>query len=122
MANYDIILKWSQLIPFTFDEVSKLAINGVAGVYRISKKEPDGKFYVVFIGSTVDLDKELLELISNKNNNFLKQDGEFSFRYAPVDKGEETRKAIEKQMYKQYVPKYNTKEPISSLDVKVNLN
>jgi len=120
MAN-DIILEWSRLLPLTGIEVDKLNYNIIEGVYRISKKESDGKFYVIFIGSAIDLKKELLTLISEKETNFLKQGGELSFRYAPV-KGEETRKAIEKQMYKQYAPEYNLKEPVGSLDIKVNLN
>lgn len=122
MENYDITLKWSRLLPLTNDEISKIDNGVIESVYRVSKKESDGRFYVIFIGSTPDLKKELLELTSKKDINFLKQGGEFSFRYAPVNKGEETRKAIEKQMYKKYAPENNLKKPTSSLEIKVNLN
>jgi|SRR3989338_8869479 len=119
MAN-DITLEWSKLTPLTTEEVNKLNHNGIEGVYRISKKEIDGKFYVIFVGSAINFKNELLTLLAGETG-FLKQGGEFSFRYAPV-KGEDKRKAIEKQMYKQYAPQYNAKEPVSSLDIKVNLN
>ncbi|MDD5738812.1 MAG: hypothetical protein PHY72_02730 [Candidatus Pacebacteria bacterium] len=116
--NYDINLVWSTLVPLTPEGMDRL--NGIVeGVFRISKKESDGKFYVIFIGSATDIKNELSLLLS-KEDSFLKQ-GEFSFRYAPI-KGDEKRKAVEKQMYKQYVPQYNPKEPISPLEVKVNLN
>jgi len=118
--HYDIRLTWSKLLLLTLDEIDKLNSNIIEGVYRISKKETDGKFYVVFIGSAPDLKKEL-HLLLLKETSFLKQGGEFSFRYAPII-GNEKRKAIEKQMYKQYLPQYNSKEPESSLDVEVNFN
>ena len=121
MERSDLALEWSKLLPLEKDEVDKLDGTKLEGVYRISKKEPDGKFYVVFIGSTSDLKDELLKLISKESDNFFKQGGEFSFRHSLV-KGEEIRKAIEKQMYKQYAPEHNSKEPNSSLDIKVNLN
>ena len=117
--NYDINLIWSTLLLLTSEEVNKLNGGGIEGVFRISKKEADGKFYVVFIGSASDIKNEL-NLLLSKEDGFLKQ-GEFSFRYAPI-KGEEKRKAVEKQMYKQYIPQYNPKEPVSTLEVKVNLN
>src|SRR6185503_20475629 len=101
----------------------KLKLDGVEGVYRVSKKEPDGKFYVVYIGSAPDLKSELLKLISESSpfQTYYSQGGDFSFRYAPLA-GEEMRKAVEKQMYKQYAPRFNSREPISPLEVKANLN
>ena len=117
MEHSDLILEWSKLLPLIKDEIDKLN-SGLEGVYRISKKEPDGKFYVVFVGSTSDLKEELLKKLVSEE---FKQVGEFSFRHSSV-KGEEIRKAIEKQMYKQYAPKYNFKEPNSSLDIRVNLS
>ncbi len=116
---YDINLVWSKLIPLIGEEINKLNGDTIEGVFRISRKEADGKFYVVFIGSSIDIKKELLSLLAQETS-FLKQGGDFSFRYAPI-KGELSRKAIEKQMYKQYTPQYS-KEPDSSLDIKVNLN
>lgn len=120
MGNSDV-LKWSKLIPLSKNEVEKLSLKNIQGVFRISKKEHDDKFYVVYVGSSQDLSETLLKLFSDKENNFLKIDGDFSFRYAEV-KSEEMRRAIEKQMYKQYVPKFNPTEPKSDLDVRVNLN
>ncbi|MES2436600.1 MAG: hypothetical protein V4519_01185 [Patescibacteria group bacterium] len=120
MGNTDLILQWSKLISLTEDQVDKLP-QDIEGAFRISKKEGDDRFYVVFIGSSTDLKKELKKLIAEKKTNFLEHNGEFSFRYAPV-KGVEIRKAIEKQLYRQYAPEYNSKEPESSLDVKANLN
>jgi len=122
MGNYDINIEWSRLFPLTEEETKKFNQGKIEGVYRISRKESDGKFYVIFVGNTMDLKQDLEKLILEKDTNFLKQGGEFSFRYAKVTEGEETRRAIEKQMYKKYAPEYNSKEPISSLDIKVNLN
>ena len=121
MEKTDLILKWSNLRLLTESNIKNFSIDKVEGVYRISKKEDDGKFYVIFIGSTLSLGEELLRLLSDSDNNFLKEGGEFAFKYAPV-KREDERKAIEKQMYKQYVPQFNTGEPQSTLDIKVNLN
>ncbi|MDO8639452.1 MAG: hypothetical protein Q7R53_00865 [bacterium] len=118
--NYDINLVWSTLISLSSEEVDKLNGGGIEGVFRISKKESDGKFYVVFIGSASDIKNELSSLLSEEKG-FLKQGGDFAFRYAPI-KSEDKRKAIEKQMFKQYVPRYNSKEPVSPIEVKVNLN
>lgn len=118
--NYDINLVWSTLIRLTSEKLDKLNNGMIEGVFRISKKESDGKFYVVFIGSATDIKGELTSLLSKKEDNFLRK-GEFSFRYAPIE-GEEKRGAIEKQMYKQYFPQYNSKKPISSLEIRVNLN
>jgi hypothetical protein len=121
MEKPDLTLQWSKLILLKENEIKKHPIDKVEGVYRISKKEDDDKFYVIFIGSTLDLGGALSKLLSDANDNFLNQGGEFAFRYAPV-KGEEERKSIEKQMYKKYVPQYNQSEPQSNLDIKVNLN
>lgn len=119
MDKNDLTLQWSKLInlPINKDEVAKLDIIN-EGVFRISKKENDGKFYVIYIGSSLNIKEELLKLI---NENFLGQGGEFAFRYALIS-GESTRKAIEKQMYKYYAPMYNTTEPESPIVINVNLN
>ncbi len=119
MVNTDLILQWSRLIPFSDGDIKNASVQNVEGVFRISKKEADGKFYVVFVGNAINLQEKLLEILSTAE--FLKQSAVFSFRYAPV-KGEEVRKAIEKQMYRQYAPKYNPIEPNSPLEIKVNTN
>ena|ERR1700733_10832897 len=115
MESPQILLQWSKLILFSKEEVEKLT-DSIEAVFRVSKKEADGKFYVVFVGSTTDLKKELDTLLFKEHM----KSGEFSFRYAPL-KDEEMRKSVEKQMYKQYAPKYNIKEPESSLEVRANL-
>lgn len=123
MEPSDLKLEWSTLTSLTRENIEKLKLDGIEGVYRISRKESDGKFYVVLVGSMLDLKAELLKLISENSafKIYFEQGGDFSFRFASV-KGEEVRKAIEKQMYKQYAPKFNPSEPNASLDVKVNLN
>lgn len=118
-------VNWSKLIPLKKEEINKL--NNVAGVFRISERESDGKYYVIFVGSALNIKETLLKIISEENKNidlknYLKHDStEFSFRYAEIE-DEGIRKAGAKQLFKHYVPKYNSKEPISSLDVKINLN
>lgn len=117
MGNSELVLQWSKLLPLTVDNIETLS--GKEGVYRVSRKALDEKFYVIFIGSSSDLMTELLSIMDEKA--FLKEKYEFSFRYSLVS-GAEIRKAVEKKMYKQYAPTYNTKEPDSTLDIKVNLN
>jgi hypothetical protein len=118
MGN-DLVLQWSILIdlPTKSEEINMLDVDG-EGVFRISKKENDGQFYVIYIGSATSIKEELLRL---SKDSFLNQGGEFSFRYALVS-GESTRKAIEKQMYKYYAPMYNNTEPESSVVINANLN
>lgn len=114
-------LQWSKLLPLREEKIKEISLDNVEGVFRVSRKEDDGKYYVIFIGSSTSLGKELENLISQKDENFLKQGGDFAFRYAPIE-GEEIRKAIEKQMYKQYVPQFNQSEPQSTLEIRANLN
>lgn len=133
MEKTDLILTWSKLLPLKEEEIEKLG--NIGAVFRISKKQPDEKYYVCFVGSTSDLKNELSYIVGlssdgrtnyDKGNYailkmFITQSGDFSFRYAPVEDGL-MQKAIEKQMYKHYAPEYNLKEPVSNLDVKLNLN
>lgn len=122
MAKIEI--NWSKLIPLTKEEIAKLG--DVGGVYRISKKADDEKYYVFFVGSFENIKKKLLLHMSEAETNvrlqkFLSQGGDFVFRYAVVQE-KSIREAIEKQMYKQYIPEYNPEEPKSSLDIEANLN
>ena len=123
MEFLDLKLEWSTLIPLVKKGIEELKLDGVGGVYRISKKESDGKFYVVLVGSAKELRAELLKLISENTafKAFYDIGGDFSFRFAPLQ-NEEEQKAVEKQLYKQYAPRFNTEEPSSLIDVKVNLN
>lgn len=119
-----IFLTWSKLILLKKDEIEKLG--DVGGVYRISKKSDDGKYYVFFVGSGENIKEKLLQHISgnepnSKLNNFLKLGGDLVFRYAVI-KDKSIQEAIEKQIYKTYLPEYNPEEPKSSLEIEANLN
>ena len=122
MAKIEIT--WSKLIPLKKEYVEKLGDFG--GVYRISKKSEDGKYYVSFVGSAENIKVKLLRHLSDEEpdtrfRQYLSQGGDFSFRYAQSsDKG--VQQAIERQMYKHYIPEYNPEEPKSSLDIEANLN
>ena len=122
MSN--IQLTWSKLIPLTGEQIEKLG--DVSGVYRISKKSDDGKYYVFFVGGGENIKEKLLSHLSEKETNirlksFLKLGGEFVFRYTVIAE-KNIREAIEKQMYRTYQPEYNQEEPKSSLEVEANLN
>ena len=118
-----IEINWSKLIPLNKENIEKLPNTG--GVYRFSKKEKDGHYYVFFVGSSEDLKERLLSCISDKETNtglrgYLSLGGDFSFRYALVN-DKKQQEAIERQMYKHYAPEYNLVEPQCSLDVEANL-
>lgn len=119
-----IQLTWSKLIPLKNEEIEKL--DDIGGVYRISKKADDGKYYVFFVGSADNLKEKLLTHLSDKETNsrlknYLQQGKDFVFRYAVI-KERNIQEGIEKQMYKRYLPEYNLEEPKSSLDIEANLN
>ena len=116
-----IKITWSQLLPLTKDAIYKLL--NVSGVYRLSKKQDDGKYYVFFVGSTENIKEKLLFHINTETDRikaYIAQ-GSCSFRYAPVSDNE-TREAIERQLYKHYLPELNSEEPKSALDIEANLN
>lgn len=119
-----IQISWSKLLPFNDTQINKLG--DVSGVYRLSKKEADGKFYVFFVGSAENIKTKLLHHLTPAEENlrlkaFLQLGSDYSFRYADIpDKG--TREAIEKQLYKHYLPPANTEEPLSDLDIEANIN
>jgi len=121
-----IVLTWSKLLPFGDEYLKNVESSG--GVFRISRKDSDGKFYVVYIGGASDMKKTLEDILSGTNTDLpikpeIDKGEHFAFKYANIV-DVDTRKAIEKQLYKQYVPKYNIPlgEPTSSLDIKANLN
>ncbi|MBI2051107.1 MAG: GIY-YIG nuclease family protein [Parcubacteria group bacterium] len=122
MAKIDI--NWSKLISLNTGEIEKLG--SVGGVYRISKKADDGKYYVFFVGSAENIKNKLLHHQSSEEKNirlqkYLSQGGDIVFRYALVP-DRSIQQAIEKQMYRHYIPEYNPEEPKSPLDVEANLN
>ena len=119
-----IQIEWSKLTPLTKTNIAKL--NGIGGVYRLSKKKEDGKFYVFFVGSAEDLKERLSKHLSENEENaklqqYLKQEGDFAFKYAKITEAS-IRGAIEKQLYKYYLPELNNEEPKSALDIEANIN
>lgn len=62
-----IPINWSKLTQFTKTEVEK--IDTVGGVYRISKKGDDGKYYVFFVGSSENLKQKLLLHLPESETN-----------------------------------------------------
>lgn len=122
MAKIEIT--WSKLTPLTDKNLSKLG--NLGGVYRLSKKADDEKYYVFFVGSAENIKEKLLLHKSDKETNtrlkeYLSREGDFRFRYAVVE-DKSIQQAIEKQMYKHYIPEYNPEEPKSSIDIEANLN
>ncbi len=119
MPKIEIV--WSKLLPLKNDEINKL--EKFSGVYRLSKKKDDSKYYVFFVGSAEDIKEKLLSHISTDTDRVkahIAQE-DCSFRYARVtDKG--IREAIERQLYRHYLPELNPEEPKSSLDIEANLN
>lgn len=117
-------INWSKLIPLNVENIEKLPMEG--GVYRFSKfDDADGMYYVIYVGSTESLKTHLTGYLSDGINpplkDYIDRGGEFVFRYALVG-GADERKAVERQLYKHYVPRFNMSEPQSPLDVEANLN
>lgn len=119
-----IQLTWSKLIPLKNEEIEKLG--DIGGVYRISKRADDGSYYVFFVGSADNIKERLLTHLSDgetnsRLKNYLQQTGDFVFRYAVIEE-RSIQEAVEKQMYKHYLPEYNLEEPKSPLALEANLN
>ena len=116
-------LTWTQLAELSDNSVEKLA-DDLAGVYRFSYKADDGNYYVFYIGKAEDIKKRLLEHLSSSEQNVCIKNylatKKCFFRYAKITK-DYIRDTAEKQMYKQYEPSCNDKEPEGRDDVKVNL-
>ncbi len=116
-------LTWTKL-----ENLSETAIEGLPdnlpGVYRLSYKAEDGNYYVFYIGKAEKIKDRLLQHLSSTEENICIKNylstKECFFRYAKVTEAY-IREAAEKQMYKQYEPICNTKEPEGGEDVKVNL-
>ena len=60
-------INWSRLLPFNKAEIEKLG--NISGVYRLSKKADDGKYYVFFIGSAENIKEKFLLHLSNKESD-----------------------------------------------------
>ena len=116
-------LTWTKLTLLTENLVKALP-NTLPGVYRFSYEAEDGNHYVFYIGQTEDVKRRLLEHLSSLENNicirnYLATKNCF-FRYARITRSY-IRDAAERQMYKQYEPSCNEKEPEGRDDIKVNL-
>ena len=121
MENWKLI--WTKLTPVS-ETTAKAIGDNLAGVYRLSYLADDGSYYIFYVDQSEDIKKRLLEhLSSNEKNvcikNYLTTKKCF-FRYAKITK-DYIRDAAKKQMYKQYEPSCNSKEPEGRDDVKVNL-
>lgn len=122
MENW--ILTWTKLKELSNSNVNAIT-NNIAGVYRFSYLSDEGSYYIFYVGKTEDIKNRLLNhLLSSEENfcikNYLASKRCF-FRYAMITKAY-IRDAAEKQMYKQYEPSCNEKEPEGREDVKVNLS
>ena len=116
-------LTWTKLTPLEKKSVEALP-NDLPGVYRLSYKAEDGNYYVFYVGKAEDINVRLSQHLSpNEDNvcikNYISTKSCF-FRYAKITESY-IRDAAEKQMYKQYEPTCNDKEPEGRDDVKVNL-
>lgn len=116
-------LAWTKLTELTETSI-KAITNNLPGVYRLSYKADDGNYYIFYVGQAEDLKKRLLEHLSPSENNVCIRNylnkKTCRFRYAKVTNSN-IRNAAERQMYKQYEPSCNEKEPDGSDDIKVNL-
>ncbi len=79
-----------------------------------------------YVGSAENLKEKLTQHKEPQEKNqklraFLNQDGEFVFRYAELP-DHDLQIAVEKQMYKYYLPECNLEEPKGTLEVEANLN
>lgn len=116
-------LTWTKLTELIESSIRGLGDN-LPGAYRLSYKADDGNYYVFYVGKSEDIKKRLLEHVSSEEKNvciknYLSTKKCF-FRYAQITK-EHIRDAAERQMYKQYEPSCNEKEPQGRDDVRVNL-
>lgn len=116
-----IEITWSKLLSFKKEEIEKL--EEFSGVYRLSKKKEDGKYYVFYVGSAENIKEKLLSHLSEDSDRVKQFStlGDCSFRYAPIAE-KNIRESIERQLYRHYLPELNPKEPESFLDIEANLN
>lgn len=115
-------LSWSKLLLFTQANIDTL-VEGIQGVYRISKREGD-KTFVFYIGRG-DIKTRLAHHISGQEENECIKStvGSYAcyFRYSIIT-NEEVSKAAERRLYKVYLPSCNAVEPAGSDDIMINLD
>ena len=116
-------LTWTKLATLSQDSTRALSDN-LPGAYRFSYKADDGNYYIFYVGKAEDIKKRLLEHLSDSETNVCIKNylatKDCFYRYAKITKSY-IRDAAERQMYKQYEPSCNEKEPDGRDDVKVNL-
>ena len=116
-------LTWTKLTSLDNPSIDTLP-DSLPGVYRLSYKAEDDNYYVFYIGKAEDIKIRLLQHLSSSETNVCIKNyigtKDCFFRYAKITKSY-IRDAAEKQMYKQYEPTCNDKEPEGRDDVKVNL-
>lgn len=99
--------EWSNRYLYTKDNVKKYAPTK-GGVYRLIN-EKDSKFYVFYVGQSNDLERRLLEHISDsEENKCIKKhlkDYTCHFRFAEVSSSE--RDKLEKEQIDEYKPDCN---------------
>lgn len=118
----EIKLIWNNLAPF--DEVNINAIGKVAGVYRLSYTNDEGKnFYVFYVSKSDDLKKDLLAIFNYETQNICLTQHLKSFtckfRFAVIEEPI-IREAAERQVYKFYQPSCN--EPIKMVNEDITIN
>lgn len=80
-------MPFSDLFPYNSGSVSRTAPNS-PGVYRLSYKATDGKYYVFYVGQSEDLEERLLAHLQKSEPNACIRDmvrkATCGFRYAVV--------------------------------------
>jgi len=100
---------WSGLRNYTLDDINE-NVEEKAGVYRISSKGSDDKFYIFYVGQSDNLKKRLKEhLASSETNSCIKTEvkKECRYRFVYVTTQNE-RDTLEAEQIKEWNPKCNT--------------
>ncbi len=116
-------LTWTNLITLNRDSANEIPEN-LPGVYRLSYKGDDGKYYVFYVGQATDIKSRLLQHLSDSESNMCIRNyltRECSFRYAKVI-NENVRNSAERQMYNYYEPSCNERKPDGNDEIQVNLS
>lgn len=117
-------IDWSLLYSLKEENINSLDSN-LAGVYRLSYKDMDGKFYVFFVGQSDDIKKSLEKHNSKEEENICilnyVSSKECSFRYSKIT-DKDVSEATLWQAYSLYQPTCNIGVPARKHDITVNLN
>ena len=124
-SNDTLTLKWSNLLDFESETVSKNA-SEKEGVYRLSQLNSKNREYEVFyVGRAENIKERLLEHLSQDEENdciknkVAKGNNKFKFALIPL---EEDRKNAEHTLYHHYnKPSCNKVEPEGKI-IQINFN